>query len=69
MAGLGWQVSERAVLDFGYRYIDMGKAESGIIDNAGFTNPKVRIDELAAHEFKIGLRYYFGGGHAPEMFK
>jgi opacity protein-like surface antigen len=69
MAGIGWQVSERAVLDFGYRYIDMGKAESGTIDTAGFTNPKVRIDDLDAHEFKVGLRYYFGGGHAPHMIK
>lgn len=69
MAGIGWQVTERAVLDFGYRYIDMGKAESGTIDSAGFTNPKVRIDDLAAHEFKVGLRYSFGGGAAPEMMK
>lgn len=69
MAGIGWQVTDRAVLDFGYRYIDMGKAESGTIDTAGFTNPKVRVDDLAAHEFKVGLRYYFGGGEAPHMMK
>jgi opacity protein-like surface antigen len=62
MAGVGYQVSDRATLDFGYRYIDMGKAESGIIDNTGATNPKMRIDDLAAHEFKVGLRFAFGGG-------
>ena len=62
MAGVGVQVTERVTLDFGYRYIDMGKAESGIIDNLGFTNPKLRIDDLTAHEFKIGLRFAFGGG-------
>ena len=28
----------------------------------GFTNPKVRIDDLTAHEFKVGLRFAFGGG-------
>jgi opacity protein-like surface antigen len=62
MAGVGVQLTERAVLDFGYRYLDMGKAESGHYDNAGFWNPKVRLDDVTAHEFKIGLRYSFGGG-------
>ena len=70
MAGVGVQVTERVTLDFGYRYLDMGKAESGTLDNLGFTNPKVRVDDLAAHEFKIGLRFAFGGGGACcEMLK
>jgi len=69
MAGIGWQISERAILDIGYRYLDMGKANSGTIDTAGFTNPPVRLDDLTAHEFKIGLRYHFGGGAAPHMMK
>lgn len=59
MAGVGWQLTDRAVIDFGYRYLDMGKAESGHYDNAGFWNPKVRVDDITAHEFKIGLRYHF----------
>jgi opacity protein-like surface antigen len=62
MAGVGYQISDRMVLDVGYRYLDMGKAESGTIDNIGAINPRVRIDDLAAHEFKIGIRYSFGGG-------
>jgi len=62
MAGVGVQLTERTTLDIGYRYMDMGKAESGIMDNLGFTNPKVRIDDLTAHEFKLGLRFAFGGG-------
>jgi opacity protein-like surface antigen len=62
MAGVGIQLTERTTLDIGYRYLDMGKAESGTLDSGGFTNPKVRIDDLAAHEFKIGLRFAFGGG-------
>jgi opacity protein-like surface antigen len=69
MAGIGWQISERAILDIGYRYLDMGKATSGTLDSAGFTNPPVRIDDLSAHEFKVGLRYHFGGGAAPYMMK
>ncbi len=26
MAGIGWQISDRAILDLGYRYMDFGKA-------------------------------------------
>ncbi|MBA4172768.1 MAG: hypothetical protein C0511_08975 [Hyphomicrobium sp.] len=71
MAGVGYQLSDRAILDFGYRYIDLGKANSGRVDSAGFVNPRVEIDDIAAHEFKVGLRYHFGqsdccaSGHQP----
>jgi opacity protein-like surface antigen len=68
MAGVGYQISDRAILDVGYRYIDMGSVTSGRVDNAGFVNPAVQIDDIAAHEIKVGLRYHFGGsdaGYAP----
>lgn len=68
MAGVGYQISDRAVLDVGYRYIDMGSVKSGRVDSAGFVNPAVDIDDIAAHEIKVGLRYHFGGsdaGYAP----
>jgi opacity protein-like surface antigen len=66
MAGVSYQVSERVIFDAGYRYIDFGKAESSHVDSSGFTgNPAFRVDDLTAHEFKVGLRYYFGGGAAP----
>jgi opacity protein-like surface antigen len=62
MAGAGFQLSERVILDLGYRLIDMGKAQSGAADTLGFTNtPPVRVDDLTAHEFKVGLRSHFGG--------
>lgn len=60
MAGVGYQISDRAVLDLGYRYADLGSAQSERVDTAGFVNPRVDIDDLTAHEFKVGLRYYFG---------
>lgn len=60
MAGIGYQISDRAILDVGYRYIDMGAASSGRVDTAGYTNPRVEIDDIAAHEIKVGLRYHFG---------
>lgn len=62
MAGVGYQLTDRAVLDFGYRYIDLGKATSERSDPAFFVNPRVVVRDMDAHEFKIGLRYHFGGG-------
>lgn len=61
MAGIGYQISDRAILDLGYRYIDLGKATSERSDSSGFVNPRVVIDDLVAHEIKLGLRYHFGG--------
>jgi opacity protein-like surface antigen len=62
-AGIGWQVSERAVLDVGYRYTDLGKAVTGRIDNTGAVNPAAHIDQMGNHEIKVGLRYHLGGGN------
>jgi opacity protein-like surface antigen len=63
MAGFGWQISDRAILDLGYRYIDFGRAATSRFDNFGFGNlSRLNADDLAAHEFKLGLRYHFGGG-------
>lgn len=63
MAGVGVQLTNRATLDLGYRYLDLGEASSGRVDNALFVNPEVNIDDITAHEFKVGLRYEFGGGN------
>ena len=60
MAGASVQLNERFALDMGYRYLNMGSAESGRADNAGFINPALHIDDIAAHEFRVGLRYAFG---------
>jgi opacity protein-like surface antigen len=60
MAGIGWQVSDRTILDLGYRYMDFGKAQSGRVDSAGFVNPALQLTHASAHEVKIGLRYHFG---------
>ncbi len=62
MAGVGYQLTSRATVDVGYRYIDFGKAASERSDTAFFVNPRVNFDDLAAHEVKVGLRYNFGAG-------
>ena len=67
MAGIGWQLTDRAILDLGYRYMDYGKAQSGKVDSSGFANnPRVFIDDMRAHEFKVGLRYHFGNGEVAQ---
>jgi opacity protein-like surface antigen len=66
MAGVAYQVSDRAILDFGYRYINMGEARSGSIDTAGAVVPQLVMDDLSAHEFKVGIRYHFGGSRCCE---
>jgi opacity protein-like surface antigen len=67
MAGIGYQLTDRAVLDVGYRYLDLGKASSDRVDNTGSVNPRIRFDDLVAHEVKVGIRYHFGQGAAAEM--
>jgi opacity protein-like surface antigen len=60
MAGVGYQISANTILDVGYRYINMGSAQSSQGDVAQYMNPKLVVSDIAAHEFKVGLRYHFG---------
>ena len=63
MAGVGYQISDRAIIDFGYRYIDFGSATTDRNDNTGNAQQtRLFMSDLNAHEFKVGLRYHFGPG-------
>lgn len=53
-AGVSYDFTQQAKLDFGYRLTDLGKAKSG--GPIPFT-----VDNLMAHEFRVGLRFHFGG--------
>ncbi len=59
MAGVGVQLTDRAILDIGYRYLDAGSIKSQRSD-AGFNDNAVKLDDLTSHEVKVGLRYHFG---------
>jgi opacity protein-like surface antigen len=50
MAGIAWTISPNLQVDFGYRYLDVGKAESG-------GPAPVTFDKVAGHEVRIGLRW------------
>lgn len=60
MAGFGYQLTDRAILDVGYRYIDLGSAQSA---SAG--GSRLEVNDMRAHEVKIGLRYHLGSSPAP----
>ena len=60
MAGVEKQISPNMSIDVGYRYIDMGDAESEGMDNLGIMNPPLELDDLTAHELKVGVRYQIG---------
>lgn len=63
MAGIGYRLSDQATLDVGYRYADMGRAASGRADSGGGIHPHVSIDDITAHELKLGVRYQFGSDY------
>ncbi len=51
-AGLSYDVSQQTKVDFGYRLTDLGKARSdGLVT--------MIVDDLMAHEFKVGVRFNF----------
>lgn len=52
--GVAYHLNENAALDFGYRYVDLGTAETGSINALGMTGSS-EVD-YTAHEFSIGLR-------------
>ncbi|MEZ5923607.1 MAG: outer membrane beta-barrel protein [Hyphomicrobiaceae bacterium] len=54
-------ISSGLKLDFGYRYLDMGEVHTGEVvmqnPNGTQTSGDPIIDDYAAHEFRVGLRY------------
>jgi opacity protein-like surface antigen len=50
-AGVSYDYSEALAIDASYRYIDLGKGQSG--------PATIDIDKLVSHDFRIGLRYRF----------
>lgn len=58
MAGVSLDLSPQTKLDLGYRYMHMGTLR--FADTAG----GAYRTSVAAHEFRIGLRYMFGDGLA-----
>ncbi|MDO9426128.1 MAG: outer membrane beta-barrel protein [Methylobacterium sp.] len=58
--GVSYALGAGFSLDASYRYIDLGRAKSGL-DTYGFGS---RLKDLAANEVRVGLRYAFADGFA-----
>lgn len=71
-AGLQYDISPNLVIETAYRYIDLGSAESGILcplpaSCAGGGLAPLVIDDITAHEIRLGLRWRLGGHHSAPV--
>ncbi len=61
MAGVSYDVTQNLKLDLGYRYLNFGEAQTGVVNCnpvfCGQTAPGIRFKDLSANEFRIGLRW------------
>ncbi|MCX7340540.1 MAG: outer membrane beta-barrel protein [Hyphomicrobiales bacterium] len=60
MAGLSYDVSRNVKLEVGYRYLNMGKVETGGL--VGQPADTIRLRDLASHDFRLGMRWMLNGG-------
>ena len=66
-AGLAYDITRNLVIETAYRYLDMGEAESGALcalptNCPGAALAPLQIDDINAHEVRLGLRWRLGGG-------
>lgn len=68
MAGTSYDLSPNSKLDLGYRYINLGSgiaASTSLIDcTCGTVGSPLKLRELEAHEFRIGIRWQLGATEA-----
>jgi opacity protein-like surface antigen len=60
-AGLGYQLTKNATIEFAYRYLDLGDATTGDMHNAAGTPDAsytpFSFNHLTSHDIKLGLRF------------
>ncbi len=71
MAGTSYDLSSNAKLDIGYRYINLGSGIStvtGLIDcTCGTIGQPLKLSDLEAHEFRLGIRWSIGADPVKEL--
>lgn len=62
MAGVGYEVNKNLTLEVGYRYLNLGDAQSGILRNAFLPESyrPLKAKDIESHDFRIGMRWNFG---------
>jgi opacity protein-like surface antigen len=63
-AGVAYDVNPNLKLELGYRYLNLGSAESGDISSSfagtNTRNNYLRMRNIDSHDFKLGMRWTFG---------
>lgn len=68
MAGVGYQVAPGLTLEGAYRYINLGKAETGdmiAFDGTNNINNPTKFKDITSHDLKFGMRWSLGAPAAP----
>ena len=62
MAGMTYTINERAKLEFSYRYMDLGRAETGYEIQAptSYAYDNLKLKSVTAHDFRVGMRWTLG---------
>lgn len=62
MAGVGYEVNKNLTLEVGYRYLNLGDAQSGRLTNAftGQVQGPLKAKDIESHDFRLGMRWNFG---------
>jgi len=64
-AGVGYQINQNLTMEASYRYLNLGKAESGVLVNPfvpGNTLASVKLNNIDSHDFRLGMRWALGSG-------
>jgi opacity protein-like surface antigen len=65
MAGVGVDVTKNIKLELGYRYMNMGKAETGYAELSGQAGNapglQMKIKDIDSHDFRLGMRWMLNG--------
>lgn len=64
-AGIGYEVAPGLMIDLGYRYINLGDAETGTVeayDGSGSFGKK-KFEDIDSHDVKLGFRWAIDGDH------
>ncbi len=63
-AGVGYQITDKLTLELGYRYLNLGKAQSGGLINPFLPGPPqapLKLSSIDSHDIKIGMRWALNG--------
>lgn len=62
MAGASVDVASNVKLELGYRYLNMGRAETGALLGGNPPATVLRVKNIDSHDFRLGMRWALNGG-------